>query len=175
MLQSDLPQWVRDRRKEMAEAYRQAADRLLERCEQIKTSGHRNEMGKRCDRFGTIDEYRLDAKYCAGQAARLQTVHYDELPPDCQPMNPQAFAEWAWRNPFKDVQPVPLPKDAMLTFGPDEMMDRFTQREAEALILCIGLMMTERQAAEVMGTKEEVVKQLIYNARKKFGPNVAAS
>lgn len=187
MLPSPVPQWVRDKITEVIRAYRQIVGLCENRCRQLDESDRRDAQGRACDDFGTIDDYRMDAKYCAGQAARLPPLlagrltaeEYDQIintleKPERkrsqeEPWDPRKLAQWAWDNPWKRTAPLPETDDALFDFRPEQWMQPFTQREAEALILTVALLMNEREAARVMETSIRNVRLLLHSARQKFG------
>lgn len=179
MLQSPLPQWVRDSLQEMLDGYRAALPLIEERCGQIEAGGRKNEKHKLCDDLGSINDWHNEGKYCAGQTTRLRAVMQGRTPPDEWeksyyreiPMDPRKMAAWAWQNKLKNIQPVPDPQDAK-TYRLKEFMRQFTEREAHALILTEACRLTAGEAAEVMGLTERTVNDLIYRARKRcFGSN----
>lgn len=179
MQPSPIPQWVRVRLTDFLDGYRKAAGLCEDRCTDLAVVGIRNEDGDLYDEVGTIDEYRLDAKYCAGQASRLKLTMEGRATPEEHeteswrevPYDPRRIARWAWQNPWKRVAPLPRPKDAMRTLRLHEMLQEFTQREAEALILVEGLRLPYRKAAKIMGCSEKTLDALLCTARHRFGSN----
>lgn len=73
MLPSFLPDWLRVRIVEVVQAYRTTIELCEKRCNQLV------ESGTYADECGTVDEYRMDAKYCAGAASRLPALIEDAL------------------------------------------------------------------------------------------------
>lgn len=178
MIECGRPDWALEESAEEQAARRHAAElraayaltaKLCEaRCAQLAQSGRRNADGRLCDDYGTIDEYRMDAKYCAGSATR-DTPHQEA------PTDPRSLARWAWENPWREMVALPPPRDALLLMRPHEMLEKFTQRQAEALILVEGLRMKHKDAARVMGCRVERIREYLLDARRKFGPNEDAN
>lgn len=78
MLPSPLPNWLRRRIVEVIAAYRATIRLCEERAEKLTADGRRG------DEFGLVGDYRMDAKYCAGQATRaplllLECLTHEEL------------------------------------------------------------------------------------------------
>jgi hypothetical protein len=163
VLPSQFPQWVIDNMIELMQGYKDTLPLIEERCRLIA------ESGKDRDDIGTLTEWRGDAKYCAGMASRLAQV--EEGPWRETPFDPRQLAAWAWQ-PIGDGYPAMEPMDAIRALTMHDLMDKFSVREAEALILCEGLGMTPKQAAQVMRCDARTVTKVLWHAREKFGPNV---
>lgn len=165
VLPSQFPQWVIDNMQELMQGYKDTLPLIEERYRQIEESGAKG------DDFGTLAEWQSEAKYCAGMASRLEQS--EEGPWREKPTDPRELAWWAWF-PMADGHPDMDPMDAIRTLTLHDLMDKFSTTEAEALILCEGLGMTPKQAAQVMQCSPEKVKRALWQARQKFGPNVEA-
>lgn len=76
MLPSPLPIWLRLKIVELIAAYRATIRLCEERCEELRVAG------KPGDDLGTVSEYNMDAKYCAGQASRLPVLFLESLTPE---------------------------------------------------------------------------------------------
>lgn len=192
MLQSPLPGWLRQQINVAIAGYRVAIALCEERCKHLAREGRKNEDGLRCDDYGSITDYRLDAKYYAGQLARLPLLlegritreeweegNWRELPTD-----PGELAPWAWLRegsellpeflppppPIPEPEPQLPPMEALRKTRFDDRFDEYdiTQREAEALILCRGLGMKPAQAADVMECSPRRVSEYLHNAREKL-------
>jgi len=183
MLESPLPQWIRDRLEAVVDAYLETIDLVEERCNTLADKGRKNDEGKFCDDTAAIDEYRIDGKYCAGQATRLRGMlrermtkaEWEQSPYQEIPTDPAKLAEWGWKNPWKRMIPVPTPETAMEELQWKDFFLRFTERERRALVYTIGCRMTPKEAADKMGIKVKTLHNILQRARHRFGPNVTSS
>lgn len=176
--QDPLPDWVKRSRKELQQAYKSMAPIISERCRKIAQTGSKNREGKLADDLGTLSDYRADATYCLGVAERLSVEEAEAAAAAKerkgwtkeQPWAPQAIQEALAAKKQAEPPPAPMPEpdDAFRQFRLEEFMHRFTQREAEALILTVGLMMPDKDAAWVMGCSVSRVQALLLSARRKF-------
>ncbi len=173
-----FPQWIIDSMPTMIEGYIASIPLLEARCQHIAYGDHFDADGMPCDGTGTLTEYRLDAKYCAGALGRLLVVYRDMVPLNAwkdtpfanMPTNPRQIAPWAWDNPWKDRI-----KGATELIGDmqwSEFYLRFTERERRALVYTIGCKMTHQQAAAKMGITVKTLRNTLLQSRKRFGPNV---
>lgn len=176
-----LPEWLIDANlttlQEAIQGYHDALPLLETRCQAVAETDRLNERGIPCDDFGSLTEYRLDAKYCAGQVVRLIRA-FQEMLPRAEwdghrysqiTANPRELAPWAWLNPWKGQTP-PMP-ETVNELDWKEFFLRFTERERRALIYTIGGKMPLRQAAEKMGITVRTLRTILLRARHRFGPN----
>lgn len=174
MLPSPLPQWLRDQLTEMIDSHLILIPLLEERCTQTAEACHRNEDGDLCDDAGTLDDYRLDGKYSAGQAIRLLQVLRERLTdaewaqsPYAQlPMDPRRLADWAWANPWKPLKlklaTTPM-DEAPLQWRDFYLL--YPERERQALVYELGCGMSLQEIADKMGITIQAVRSLLSRAR----------
>ena len=176
MLESPLPQWIRDQLTEMIDAHLMLLPLLEDRCIGVAEAGRRNSDGELCDPAGTLDGYRLDGKYVAGQVVRLLHLLRErtsesewERSPYCEtPADPAKLAEWAWKNPWKDLR-VRVPVTA-LDEGPLAWRDfylLYTEKERKALVYTMGCRMSLRETAAKMNISVRRVRDILEQARTK--------
>ncbi len=175
MLQvSPLPQWVKNRLTDMIDAYLTLIPVIEQRCAVVAAGARRDEQGELWDGIGTVDEYRLDSKYCAGQAVRLIALLRErfteeqwELSPYSKvPKKPNELARWAWTNPWKHLK-LRLVTAAM-DEAPLEWRDfylLYPERERQALVYTMGCGMSLQEAADKMGITLGAVKAILSRAR----------
>lgn len=175
MLTDDsLPQWIKDFLTESIDAYLTLIDVVYTRCKQIEQTALKNECGELCDRHGTLDEYRLDGKYAAGQAYRMMVLlrerlgeaSWKESPYAQRGRSPEELARWAWENPWRKVQTKVNP--VAMDEAPLEWMEfymLYPERERQALVYTIGNGMTLSETAQKMGIGRQAVQTLLMRAR----------
>ena len=175
-----LPEWLIDKNltmlQEAIQGYQDALPLLAARCQSIAETDQVNERGIPCDDHGSLTEYRLDAKYCAGQVVRLIRAFRDMTPRaeweghrfSLIPTNPRQLAPWAWLNPWKGGA---MPEGTLNTLDWKDFFLRFTERERRALVYTIGCGMRHAEAARKMGISVKRLRNILFDARKKFGPN----
>jgi DNA-binding CsgD family transcriptional regulator len=177
VMRPTLPDWLREQASELVAGYIETA-RLCEQRYRELTSRHTSRYTEPADDYGTADDYRMDAKYATGQVGRMREMlrghltpaEYAEGPWQEIPSDPRKLARWAFVPPWS-AEPTLEPLEAMRVAKPHDLMEKFTEREAEALILCEGLGMRSDQAAPIMGCSAAKVRDYLCNARRKFGPN----
>lgn len=76
MLPCPLPIWLRQRIVELIAAYRATIRLCDDRVEALYAEGRRG------DDFGSLSDYNMDAKYCAGMATRTPMLLLESLTPD---------------------------------------------------------------------------------------------
>lgn len=174
MRSTSQPLWIRSRRDEVAEAYKGMVAPLDEHAAELEMSGKVNKDGHPCDDHGTASDYRMTARYCEKMAQGIS--------PQSAEVKAAAAVRKGWSkerptDPSEVViqqrqqpkpPPMPEPEDAMKLFRVAEFMERFTQREAEALILTVSLQMRDYEAAKIMGCSLRTITNLLYTARSKF-------
>lgn len=177
-----LPEWLIDNNlttlRAAIEGYQDTLPKLAARCQSLAETDRVNERGIPCDDYGSLTEYRLDAKYCAGQVVRLIRAFRDMTPRaewdghrlSLIPTNPRQLAPWAWLNPWKGgISPIP---ETVNELDWREFFLRFTERERRALVYTVGCKMTLRQAAAKMGITVRTLRTILLRARHRFGPNM---
>lgn len=174
MLESPLPQWIRDQLTEMIDAHLMLLPLLEERCMEVAEAGRRNPDGDLCDQAGTLDGYRLDGKYIAGQVVRLLHLLRErmsesewERSPYCDvPVDPETLADWAWKNPWKHLK-VRL-EIAAMDEAPLKWRDfylLYPEKERKALVYTMGCGMSLQETADKMSTSKSTVQTLLQRAR----------
>lgn len=185
-----LPDWVLGKVLDYLEAFEQTEALCQERCDQLLSVGRWTKGRVPADPLGTYDDYRKDAMYCHGQAhtlriyllARASEAQVSrrtrfgedprEAPGNEASTDPRRMAQWV-TTPWSKLagSGLPEPDEALRMLRPHELMEKFTSRESEALILCYALGMKTREAAAIMGCKTARVQEYLLTARHKFTPN----
>ena len=172
-----MPLWLRLQAGDMVKGYQVTIKLCEKRWQYLKRRKKRNIDGKPADKFGVIDDYRMDAKYCAGQATRLKDSLQGRLPPEEQekgpwqeiPWDPRRMVHWAFQPLYEDAPQKPdlevvPPKQLRL----HEALAEFSPRERQVLIYCIGACWYPEDAAKKLDLPVHVVKHILRKAKSKF-------
>lgn len=168
-------QWFIQHREELKDAYQGFMPAIEERIRQIRESGRRNSERKLCDDAGTMDDFLNDLLYFGHMHLTLWCKDSENQADAAQKkgwtkikfMDMQQLEARARQVRKLEAQANPEPEDALDQFLWKDYMDEFSQREAEALILCTALKLTAKEAAVLMRCSEGAVHQALSSAKRR--------